>query len=96
MNRMTNQNVQYAWNYHDSTKHSYQSVRTNPHFLDWANQPRLFKIYPSLPPMVLPERSAPTGRPALSVIGQGPPDTSSDAPVVRSRIWLRFFTIQPD
>ena len=81
MNRMTNQNVQYAWNYHDGTKHSYQSIRTNPHFLDWANRPRLFKIYPSLPPIPLPKDTAPTGRPALSVISLAPLDTSVDAPV---------------
>jgi SagB-type dehydrogenase family enzyme len=81
MNRMTNQNVQYAWNYHNSTKHSYESVRTNPHFLDWANQPRLFKIYPSLDPIPLPKDIAHTGRPALSVIGLAETDTSRDTPV---------------
>jgi SagB-type dehydrogenase family enzyme len=81
MNSMSNQNVQYAWKYHDSTKHSYQSVRTNPHFLDWANQPRLFKVYPSLEPIPLPNDIAQTARPALSVIGLPQPDTSTDAPV---------------
>ena len=81
MNPMTNQNLQYAWTYHDSTKHSHQSVRTNPHFMDWANQPRLFKIYPALPPIVLPRNDDRTGRAALSVIGLAPPDTLTDAPV---------------
>ena len=81
MNSMSNQNVQYAWKYHDGTKHSYQSVRTNPHFLDWANRPRPFKVYPSLEPILLPKDIAQTGRPALSVIGLAQPDTTKDAPV---------------
>src|SRR4029450_1267477 len=81
MNNMSNQNAQYDWKYHDGTKHSYQSVRTNPHFLDWANQPRLFKVYPSLEPILLPKDIAQTGRPALSVIGLAQPDTTTDAPV---------------
>ena len=36
--------------YHERTKHSWLSVRRNPHRLDWENQPSPFKIYPdSLP-----------------------------------------------
>jgi SagB-type dehydrogenase family enzyme len=32
--------------FHQQTKHSYQSVRKNPSFLDWRTQPKNFKIYP--------------------------------------------------
>ena len=46
--RMANLDIQAGWNYHNATKHSRRSVRTNPHFLDWANQPLPFKIYPKL------------------------------------------------
>lgn len=31
--------------YHELTKHSYESVRTGPRGLDWANAPRKFKTY---------------------------------------------------
>ena len=33
------------FNYHQSTKHSYFSVRSNPNRLDWDNQPKVFKHY---------------------------------------------------
>lgn len=32
--------------YHLQTKHSYMSIRTNAHYMDWNNQPQVFKIYP--------------------------------------------------
>ncbi len=32
--------------YHAATKHSYNSVRTNPNYLEWENQPSTYKIYP--------------------------------------------------
>ena len=31
--------------YHNGSKHSYQSIRTSPHYLDWEKQPIPFKIY---------------------------------------------------
>jgi len=49
-----NRNLEATWSYHNATKHSYASVRSNPHFLDWDNQPSPFKIYPSLEPAPLP------------------------------------------
>jgi len=39
-----NSHSEAAWIYHEATKHSYASIRTNPHFLDWANQPMPFKV----------------------------------------------------
>ncbi len=32
--------------YHATTKHSYNSVRTNPNQLSWEDQPRTYKNYP--------------------------------------------------
>ena len=32
--------------YHNMTKHSYNSVRTNPNRLSWEDQPRTYKNYP--------------------------------------------------
>jgi hypothetical protein len=34
---------------------------SNPHFLDWANQPAPFKIYPALEPLSLPREVRQTG-----------------------------------
>jgi SagB-type dehydrogenase family enzyme len=67
---MNNHEIQAAWKYHDGTKHSYWSVRNNPHFLDWANRPQPFKIYPQLEPFPLPRDVPQTGVAALSAISQ--------------------------
>ena len=32
--------------YHATTKHSYNSVRTNPNYVDWEDQPNKYKNYP--------------------------------------------------
>src|SRR5690242_8483843 len=68
-----NRNSEAGWAYHEATKHSYLSIRTNPHLLDWANQPRPFKIYPALKVLGLPGEVRPTGLAALSAIAQGIP-----------------------
>lgn len=47
-----------AREYHERTKHSYESVRRNAHVLDWENQPLGFKIYPDLEAMPLPREPA--------------------------------------
>jgi SagB-type dehydrogenase family enzyme len=65
---MNNHDIQAAWKYHDSTKHSYWSIRNNPHFLDWANRPQPFKIYPRLAEAALPRDVSQTGVAALSAI----------------------------
>lgn len=46
-----------ARDYHDLTKHSPRSVRTNAHYLDWDNYPMPFKIYPDLEPILLPRET---------------------------------------
>jgi SagB-type dehydrogenase family enzyme len=67
---MNNRDTQAAWEYHDGTKHSYWSIRNNPHFLDWANRPQPFKIYPKLEPILLPRDVPQTGVAALSAISE--------------------------
>ena len=67
---MKNHDIQAAWAYHDGTKHSYWSIRSNPHFLDWANRPQPFKIYPSVQPLPLPREVPQTGVTALSAISE--------------------------
>jgi SagB-type dehydrogenase family enzyme len=68
-----NVNTEAAWNYHEATKHSYTSVRTNPHFLDFGNQPLPFKIYPALDPSRMPTEVRQTGVAALSAIAASVP-----------------------
>ena len=67
---MPNRDIQAAWNYHNATKHSFSSIRTNPHFLDWANRPLPFKIYSTLQPLTLPRKVRATNAPALSAIAE--------------------------
>ncbi|HEX9110790.1 MAG TPA: SagB/ThcOx family dehydrogenase [Terriglobales bacterium] len=69
----SNRHVEAAWSYHDSTKHSYASIRANPHFLDFANQPLPFKIYPALKPSRLPSEVRQSGIAALSAIAESVP-----------------------
>ena len=73
-----NKNLDAALHYHNATKHSYASVRSNPHFLDFNNQPIPFKIYPTLHPSPLPAEVRQTGVAALSAISEiVPPQTTA-------------------
>jgi SagB-type dehydrogenase family enzyme len=65
---MNNRDMQATWKYHDGTKHSYWSIRNNPHFLNWANRPQPFKIYPKIEPLPLPRDVPQTGVAALSAL----------------------------
>jgi SagB-type dehydrogenase family enzyme len=80
---MGNREVAAAWAYHNSTKHSTESVHRSRHFLDWEIMPLPFKVYPQLDPIPLPRDFDTSSRPALAVIadpgtpvaGDGPPLT---------------------
>jgi SagB-type dehydrogenase family enzyme len=67
---MPNPDIQAGWSYHNATKHSPQSVRSDPHYLDWANQPLPFKIYRGLDLIRLPREFRETGVPALKAIAE--------------------------
>src|SRR6267143_5466798 len=67
---MTNRDIQTAWKYHEGTKHSYWSVRSSTHFLDWANRPLPFKIYPAIEAIALPRDVPQTGMAALAAISE--------------------------
>ncbi len=61
MQRPSNRDIGVALTYHEATKHSYTSVRTGGHSLDWRNRPLPYKIYPSAGTLALPrELSLPT------------------------------------
>jgi SagB-type dehydrogenase family enzyme len=63
-----NRNIEAAHRYHNLTRHSYQSIRSDPHYLDWPNKPSPFKIYPGIEPIPLPRALVQTLAPALEVV----------------------------
>lgn len=65
---MKNRELEATWAYHNGTKHSYQSIRTNTHYLDWENQPIPLKIYSKLDPLPLPQHLSSSGAAALDAI----------------------------
>src|SRR5882762_9182538 len=87
-----NANAEAALNYHEATKHSYTSVRTNPHFLDFANQPLPFKIYPALEPSRMPTEVRQTGVAALSAIAGSLPAHTNIAPNLEAIAQLLFLS----
>lgn len=64
----TNRDIEAAWRYHHKTKHSFESVRSSRHFLDFENQPLPFKVYPRLEPKPLPRTLEPSVVSALSAL----------------------------
>ena len=90
---MNNREIQAAWKYHDGTKHSYWSVRKHPHFLDWANRPLPFKIYPKIESLPLPRDVPQTGVVVLSAISEAVPSSRADSvPSVRDLARLLYFS----
>jgi SagB-type dehydrogenase family enzyme len=87
-----NANIEAAWSYHEATKHSYTSVRTNPHSLDFDNQPLPFKIYPSLEPTRMPTDVRQTGVAALSAIAGGVASGSDLAPKLEAVAQLLYLS----
>src|SRR5579864_4507038 len=90
---MSNREIQAAWRYHNGSKHSYWSIRDHPHFLDWANRPLPFKIYPKIEPLPLP-RDVPQTRVALlSAISEPVPSSLADSvPSVQDLARLLYFS----
>ena len=87
-----NSNSEVALNYHNTTKHSYASVRNNQHFLDFENQPLPFKIYPRLEPSRLPAEVRRTDVAALSAISQIVPAQTIAAPDLEAIAQLLYLS----
>ncbi|MGH7410477.1 MAG: SagB family peptide dehydrogenase, partial [Candidatus Methylomirabilis sp.] len=68
MSQIGNQNIEEARDYHSATKHSYWSVRSGGHFLDWETKPFLFKLYPTLPVIPLSRDVEPPDAQALAAV----------------------------
>jgi SagB-type dehydrogenase family enzyme len=65
---MKNRDLRATWAYHNGTKHSSESIRTNRHYLNWENQPIPFKIYSELESIPLPQQLSSSGTTALEAI----------------------------
>jgi len=90
---MKNRELQAAWKYHDGTKHSYWSVRSSTHFLDWANRPQPFKIYPAIETIALPRDLSQTGVAALAAISERVSMTNGNAvPDLQELARILFFS----
>ncbi len=90
---MNNRDTQATWKYHDGTKHSYWSIRNNPHFLDWANRPLAFKIYPTIKSHLLPRDMPQTGVAALSAISEPvPASRAGSVPSLQDLARILFFS----
>src|ERR1700716_2181171 len=87
-----NRNTELAWNYHNATKHSYASIRTNAHSLDFANQPLPFKIYATIDPLPLPRDVRQTGVAALSAIAGSVPGQSEASPDLEAVAQLLYLS----
>src|SRR6202051_3070097 len=90
---MNNHDIQAAWKYHDSTKHSYWSIRNNPHFLDWPNRPQPFKIYPKLERLSLPRDVSQPGVAALSALSDAlSPSRADSVPDLQDLARILYFS----
>src|SRR5437773_304771 len=90
---MKNHELEATWTYHNGTKHSYQSIRTNPHYLDWENQPIPFKIYSELEPIPLPQHLSSSGVAALEAISALEAPTETQAiPLIQALAEILFLS----
>ena len=79
--------------YHEATKHSYDSVHRGQHQLDWENMPRPFKVYPNLPGLPLPRDFTSSTRPALAAVADPGAATGAGPTLDRQRLaHLLYFT----
>jgi SagB-type dehydrogenase family enzyme len=87
-----NNDTQIALQYHRDTNHSQQSVSRNTWRLDWSNRPLPYKIYTSLPPLPLPDISAPSPTSALDALASpGLPFDGEQIPHIETLARLCFF-----
>ncbi len=74
---MANDYIEAARVFHEVTKHSYTSVRSSPHLLDWDVKPLPYKIYPGAASVALPRDLNLSGMPTLTALATRPDEESS-------------------
>ena len=70
MAQASNRDISVALAYHEATKHSYTSVRSVGHVLDWSNRPLPYKIYPGAGTLALPRELSLSSTSTLNVLRQ--------------------------
>lgn len=77
-----------AWlEYHESTKHTAESLRLRQHFLDWASMPDPFRHYSGVPVLDLPADPPNLEIPALELLnGAYGSATAADGPAFLSQL----------
>src|SRR5262245_57921050 len=79
--------------YHEATKHSFDSVYRTPHHLDWGIMPRPFKVYPELDALPLPRDFTGSTRPALAAVADPGSARGAGPTLDRGRLaHLLYFT----
>jgi SagB-type dehydrogenase family enzyme len=92
---MRNNDIEEARRYHESSSHTYESIRTGGHFLNWAHKPSPFKRYQGLQRVDLPQPELISGAPtlqALSAEAAGEAWPSVPAIGLRELGYLLFFS----
>lgn len=73
--------------YHESTKHTVQSLRRTQHFLDWHNMPDPFRHYEGVPMLDLPVDPPGVEIPALELLkGASGSTLVADGPAFLSQL----------
>jgi SagB-type dehydrogenase family enzyme len=73
--------------YHEFTKHTVESLRRNPHILDWENMPDPFRHYEGAPLLDLPADPPPLETPVLQVLqGVSGVTSASNGPAFLSQL----------
>src|SRR5713101_8096262 len=73
--KVANADIEAACVFQEITKHSYTSVRSVPHSLDWNNRPMAYKIYPGAGAVALPRDLTLPAMPTFAALaGNAPPD----------------------
>jgi hypothetical protein len=88
---LSNHDIQAAWRYHNSTKHSWHSVHTTAHYLDWDNQPIPFKVYPRLEGEKLPTDLQSSGVLALIALAVPLPESREYVPTRHDLAGLFYY-----
>lgn len=72
--------------FHEATKHSFESLHREPHFLDWDNLPTPYKVYRGLPVEPLPAATDVHGVSVIEAIRAAEPARHSGEPPDRAAI----------
>ena len=88
---MPNSDNRLAIKYHESTKHSLQSLHNSRHFLDWVNEPLQHKLYRGVDLIPLPRQLPEAG---ISTLASLQPEVKLDEaiPDIHDLAYLLYYT----